>query len=167
MKQSTSLKPANRRKEPEKAGAGRKGERGSSQVTRTSPCSFSIPFFTPIAARFIGCIKPHLPFSIPFLAFLTALAAFALYLPAIGFGFAYDSHPIVLNDTFIHQPRHFLDLITLRVLHMDVMDFNRRMNLFSLMIDSLLWGKTRPVTISATCFSMRRSPHCFFFGFTI
>ncbi len=72
---------------------------------------------------------------------LVALLAVALYLPSIGFGFVYDSHPQVLIDDFLHQPRHFADVLTLRVLGMDVLDFNRPLNLLTLMVDSLLWGK--------------------------
>ncbi len=72
---------------------------------------------------------------------LVALAAVALYLPTLGYDFAYDSVTQVQIDDFIHQPRHFADLLTLRVLGMDALDFNRPVNLFTLMVDSLLWGK--------------------------
>lgn len=72
---------------------------------------------------------------------LVALAAFVLYLPALGYDFVYDSVPQVMIDDFIHQPRHFLDCLTLRVLGMDVLDFNRPTNLMSLIVDAQLWGK--------------------------
>ena len=72
---------------------------------------------------------------------LVALAAIALYLPSLGFDFAYDSVMQVHYDDFIHTPRHFADVLSLRVLGMDVLDFNRPVNLFTLMVDSLLWGK--------------------------
>jgi protein O-mannosyl-transferase len=70
-----------------------------------------------------------------------ALAAFALYLPALGYDFVYDSVVQVGMDDFIHQPRHLLDCFSLRVLGMDVIDFNRPLNLVSLIFDAQLWGK--------------------------
>ena len=76
-----------------------------------------------------------------FWGWLAALAAVALYLPTLGYDFVYDSAVQVQNDTFIHQPRHFADVLSLRVLGMDVLDFNRPLNLFTLLVDSLLWGK--------------------------
>ena len=72
---------------------------------------------------------------------LVALAAVALYLPSLGYDFVYDSVMQIHYDTFIHEPRHFADVLSLRVLGMDVLDFNRPVNLFTLMVDSLLWGK--------------------------
>jgi len=72
---------------------------------------------------------------------LVALAAIALYLPTLGYDFVYDSATQIGIDDFIHQPRHFFDVLTLRVLGMDVLDFNRPVNLFTLLVDSLLWGQ--------------------------
>ena len=72
---------------------------------------------------------------------LLALAAVALYLPTLGFDFVYDSAVQVQIDDFIHQPRHFLDVLSLRVLGMDVLDFNRPVNLFTLLVDALFWDK--------------------------
>ncbi len=71
---------------------------------------------------------------------IVALLAVAVYLPAIGFDLVYDSFAQVVIDRFIHEPRHFWDVLTLRVLGMDVLDFNRPVNLFTLMVDSRLWG---------------------------
>ena len=72
---------------------------------------------------------------------VAALVAIALYLPTLPYDFSYDSVTEVRDDTFIHQPQHFADVLTLRVLSMDVLDFNRPLQLLTLMIDSLLWGK--------------------------
>ena len=72
---------------------------------------------------------------------IAALAAFALYLPSLGYDFVYDSYAQVMVDPFIHQARHFADVLSLRVLGMDVLDFNRPLNLLSLMVDAQLWGK--------------------------
>jgi len=72
---------------------------------------------------------------------VAALVAIALYLPTLPYDFSYDSVTEVRDDTFIHQPRHLADVLTLRVLSMDVLDFNRPLQLLTLMVDSLLWGK--------------------------
>ena len=72
---------------------------------------------------------------------LAALAAFALYLPTLGYDFAYDSVTQVREDDFIHQPGNFADVLSLRVLSRDVLDFNRPVNLLTLMLDALLWGR--------------------------
>ena len=72
---------------------------------------------------------------------LVALAAVALYLPSLGYDFVYDSVMQVHFDGYIHQPRHFADVLSLRVLGQDVLDNNRPANLASLMVDSLLWGR--------------------------
>lgn len=72
---------------------------------------------------------------------LVALAAVALYLPALGYPFVYDSLMQVHYDTYLHQPGHWFDVLTLRVLGRDVLDNNRPANLASLMADALLWGR--------------------------
>ncbi len=75
-----------------------------------------------------------------FLTVLVALAAIALYLPTLRYGFVYDSSAQVLIDPFIHQPRHWIDILSLRVMGMDVLDANRPVALASLMVDAALWG---------------------------
>jgi len=85
--------------------------------------------------------KMILRFGPKFWGVLLALAAVALYLPTLGYDFVYDSATQVGIDDFIHQPRHFLDVLSLRVLGMDILDFNRPVNLFTLLVDSLLWDK--------------------------
>ena len=70
-----------------------------------------------------------------------ALIVAAIYLPILGNGFVYDSEAQVLNDPFIHDLRNLPDVLTLRVLSRDVLDFNRPVNLASLMADSILWKK--------------------------
>lgn len=70
-----------------------------------------------------------------------ALIVTAVYLPMLRNGFVYDSESQVLNDPFIHDPCNWADVLTLRVLSRDVLDFNRPMNLASLMADSVFWKK--------------------------
>jgi hypothetical protein len=72
---------------------------------------------------------------------LVALIAVAVFIPAVGYDLVYDSYTQVLVDPFVHTLSHFWDVITFRVLGMDVLDFNRPVNLLTLMLDSILWGK--------------------------
>ncbi len=84
------------------------------------------------------------PVSNAFLTALLGLFALALYLPAIGYDFVYDSEAQIFLDPFLHQRSHFLDIITFRVMGMDVLDFNRPIVLLSLFFDALLYGKDTP-----------------------
>jgi len=53
----------------------------------------------------------------------------------------YDATFQILDDDYIHTPRHLLDVLTFRVMSQDVLDFNRPVHLLVLMIDSLIWGR--------------------------
>lgn len=75
------------------------------------------------------------------LVIVLGLAAFVLYLPTLRSGFVYDAEAQILINNYIHQPENFAEVVTLRVLGRDVLDFNRPVQLFSLMTDSLFWGK--------------------------
>lgn len=77
-------------------------------------------------------------------ALLVTLLCFLIYLPSLRSGFVYDAEAQILTDSYIHNPSHFAEVITFRVLGRDVLDFNRPLHLLSLMTDSLLWGK-RPL----------------------
>lgn len=77
--------------------------------------------------------------ALPFVL-LTALAV-GLYLPSLEGDFVYDSQLQILTDSFIHQPAHWRDVLTLRVMGMDVLDFNRPVQLASLMADAAIWGR--------------------------
>src|SRR4051812_29378666 len=72
---------------------------------------------------------------------ILALMIAAVYFPALRNGFVYDSQAQVLNDSFIHDRGNWADVLTLRVLGRDVLDFNRPVNLACLMIDSFFWAK--------------------------
>lgn len=76
------------------------------------------------------------------LAAVVALIAFALYLPSLWSGFVYDAEAQILTSDYLHQPRHFLDVLSFRVLAQDVLDGTRPVHLASLMLDALLWGKS-------------------------
>jgi tetratricopeptide (TPR) repeat protein len=81
--------------------------------------------------------------SLPILFFLgiLAVATFLLFAPSLTSEFSYDSRGQILIGDFIHQPANFSDVLTFRVMDRDVLDFNRPVQLASLMTDSLLWGK--------------------------
>lgn len=85
---------------------------------------------------------PRVPTS-PFLwtALALFLASFCLYLPTLRSGFVWDAVIIVLNQPFIHEPSNWWHLLTLRVVSMDVIDFNRPVHLASLMLDAAVWGR--------------------------
>ncbi|MCX8089950.1 MAG: tetratricopeptide repeat protein [Verrucomicrobiae bacterium] len=70
-----------------------------------------------------------------------ALLAAAIYLPSLSADFAWDSVMQVRNDQFIHDLRNLPAVLTLRVLSMDVLDFNRPTQLLSLMADAAIWGR--------------------------
>jgi tetratricopeptide (TPR) repeat protein len=74
-------------------------------------------------------------------ALLAALAAFVLYVPSLGGGLIYDSILQVGIDDYIHDPANFSDILTLRVITLDEIDRNRPVQLASLTLDALVWGK--------------------------
>ena len=70
---------------------------------------------------------------------LSALAI-ALYLPMLGGDFVYDARLTVLGNDYVHHLGHLWDVITLRVMHLDVMDNNRPVYLATVMLNWALWG---------------------------
>jgi protein O-mannosyl-transferase len=73
-------------------------------------------------------------------ALLAGITA-VLFAPSLWFDLVYDARIQILTDTFLHDPRHWFDVLTFRVLAMDVFDFNRPMQIASLMLDATFWGK--------------------------
>jgi len=65
----------------------------------------------------------------------------AVFSSTLSSGFVYDARLQILTDTFIHDSRNWLDVISGRVLGRDVLDFNRPVHLASLMLDAAIWGK--------------------------
>lgn len=86
-------------------------------------------------------IVPRFPLPPVLAAGALALIAATLYLPSLSADFAWDSVMQVRNDNFIHDPRNLPAVLTLRVLGMDVLDFNRPVQLLSLMADAAIWGR--------------------------
>jgi tetratricopeptide (TPR) repeat protein len=84
--------------------------------------------------------------TVPKIKFIAAVLVFAaaavLYLPILSAEFVYDDIDQIQIDTFIHTPANFIDVLTLKVMTKDVIDNNRPVMLLSLMIDSMLYGKS-------------------------
>ncbi|MFV0338264.1 MAG: hypothetical protein ACK5LK_08500 [Chthoniobacterales bacterium] len=72
---------------------------------------------------------------------LVAGITFLLYLPSLWSDFVYDAEAQILIGDYIHNPSNFIEVVTFQVMGKDVLDFNRPVQLFSLMLDSLVWGK--------------------------
>lgn len=64
-----------------------------------------------------------------------------VFSPTLSTGFVYDARLQILTDPFLHDLRNWWPVLTFRTLVMDVLDFNRPVNLASLMLDATLWGK--------------------------
>ncbi|MFA5293259.1 MAG: tetratricopeptide repeat protein [Phycisphaerae bacterium] len=75
-------------------------------------------------------------------ALIVAAVAAVLYLPILSAEFVYDDELQIVIDPYIHQPQHFADVLSLKVMTQGVIDNNRPVNLLSLMLDSVLWGRT-------------------------
>lgn len=73
-------------------------------------------------------------------AVLLAAIAIGLYLPTLGAEFVYDARMTVMTNDYPHHPGHLLDVATLRVMHLDVMDNNRPVYLASVILNWALWG---------------------------
>lgn len=70
-----------------------------------------------------------------------AALVFLLYLPSLGSEFVYDAEAQIVIGTYVHEPEHLMDVLTLRVLSQDLLDGNRPVQLLSLMLDSVVWRK--------------------------
>jgi tetratricopeptide (TPR) repeat protein len=74
-------------------------------------------------------------------AALLVAATMAVFASTLSSDFVYDARLQVLTDPFLHEPRNWWPVLTFQTLGMDVLDFNRPVNLASLMLDATLWGK--------------------------
>lgn len=74
-------------------------------------------------------------------ALLVGFLTFLVYAPTLWSDFVYDARAQILVGDYIHNPANLPEVLTFRVLGRDVLDFNRPVQLLSLMVDSLLWGR--------------------------
>lgn len=70
-----------------------------------------------------------------------AAITLAVFWPTLSARFVYDAVLQIETGDFIHDPWNWLPVLSLRVLAMDVLDFNRPAHLASLMLDAALWGR--------------------------
>ena len=75
-------------------------------------------------------------------ALIIAAIAAILYIPILSADFVFDDIPQILTDSYIHNPSHFAEVLSLKVMSKDIIDNNRPVMLLSLMLDSVLWDKT-------------------------
>ncbi len=73
-------------------------------------------------------------------AALLAGLTVAVFSATLSADFVYDARLQVLTDPFLHDPANWLNVLSFRVLGMDVLDFNRPVHLASLMLDAAVWG---------------------------
>jgi len=76
----------------------------------------------------------------PIPLFLAAVTL-AVFWPTLSARFVYDAVLQIETGDFIHDPRNWLPVVSLGVLRMDVLDFNRPAQLASLMLDAAVWGR--------------------------
>jgi tetratricopeptide (TPR) repeat protein len=76
---------------------------------------------------------------------LAAALAFICYLPSLTSDLVYDGHAQVVVDTYIHQPAHFADVLTLRVLKTEPWVGTRPMSrpgqMLLLLIEAAIWNQ--------------------------
>lgn len=67
-------------------------------------------------------------------------ATVAVFSATLSADLVYDARMQILTDSFIHDSANWGNVLTCRVLGMDVLDFNRPLHLASLMLDAAVWG---------------------------
>ena len=65
----------------------------------------------------------------------------AVFWPTLSAQFVYDARLQILTGDFIHDPGNWVPVLSGQVLAMDVLDFNRPVQLASLMLDAAVWGR--------------------------
>jgi hypothetical protein len=89
-----------------------------------------------------------------------------VYARSLGSGFVYDAVAQIGEDDFIHTPANLADVVTLRVMARDVLDFNRPVQLLSLMLDALVWGR-RPLGYHLTSVALHACCMLLLFGLVL
>jgi tetratricopeptide (TPR) repeat protein len=65
----------------------------------------------------------------------------AVFAGTLSVGLVYDARLQILTDSFLFDSANWLPVLTYQTLAMDVLDFNRPVNLASLMLDAAVWGR--------------------------
>ncbi len=74
-------------------------------------------------------------------ALCLAAITLAVFWPTLSAKFVYDARLQILTGDFIHDPGNWVPVLSGQVLAMDVLDFNRPVQLASLMLDAAVWGR--------------------------
>jgi protein O-mannosyl-transferase len=74
-------------------------------------------------------------------AICLAAITLAVFWPTLSAQFVYDARLQILTGDFIHDPGNWVPVLSGQVLAMDVLDFNRPVQLASLMLDAAVWGR--------------------------
>jgi tetratricopeptide (TPR) repeat protein/predicted membrane protein len=74
-------------------------------------------------------------------AAILAAITLAVFFPTLSAEFVYDARLQIVTGDFIHDPWNWLPVLSFGVLGMDVLDFNRPVQLASLMLDAAVWGR--------------------------
>jgi protein O-mannosyl-transferase len=76
-------------------------------------------------------------------AVIVAAVTAVLYLPILSAHLVYDDTSQIPNN-YIHNPAHFIDVLTLSSMKKDMLDNNRPVMLLSLLLDATIW-KNNPL----------------------
>ncbi|NBW97377.1 MAG: hypothetical protein EBR28_11780 [Planctomycetia bacterium] len=74
-------------------------------------------------------------------AAILAAITLAVFWPTLSARFVYDARLQIETGDFIHDPGNWMPVLSGQVLAMDVLDFNRPVQLASLMLDAAVWGR--------------------------
>ena len=98
------------------------------------------PIFRPLSLKTLDSRLSATGKFVSLQAVLLAVLTLSVYWPTLHSGFVYDARIQILTSPFIHTSANWGNVLSFRVLGMDVLDFNRPVHLMGLMIDSALWG---------------------------
>jgi len=73
-------------------------------------------------------------------ALITAIVAAGVYTRSLSGDFVFDDVPAIRDSTYIHDMGNWLNVLTFHVMSEDVLDFNRPVQVASLMLDATIWG---------------------------
>ncbi|MCE9589264.1 MAG: hypothetical protein K8S99_01930 [Planctomycetes bacterium] len=81
------------------------------------------------------------PFAVLLIAALAAACAAGVYLRSLSGDFVFDDVAVIRDAAYLHDMSNWPDVLTFHVMSQDVVDFNRPVQVASLMLDATIWGK--------------------------
>jgi len=79
--------------------------------------------------------------SVAFISLLLAVIAFAVYWPSLKSDFVYDAHVEIFEENYVTTFSNLPDVLSLKVISMNVMLGSRPFQLLFMMFNTALWGK--------------------------